>query len=168
MNNHQLKVILSSHDLSEKNMDVDMFLANSIESQDLFFEILDLAEEQYDFHIENHKAIVEAISFDNNMFVLTITKLRNPCQMIPDSENKIYFFQKTDDFFAVYSYLKENQLLGDNSLLYEFSNQYYFVLLESNQETENVLLEYAVPVKSSSFADFLIEHGTPLNKRGTI
>ena len=53
INNDKLKVILSSNDLDEKNIDVNSFLANSLESQDLFFEILDLAEEQYDFNIEN-------------------------------------------------------------------------------------------------------------------
>ena len=55
INNDKLKVILSSNDLDEKNIDVDSFLANSLESQDLFFEILDLAEEQYDFNVADMK-----------------------------------------------------------------------------------------------------------------
>ena len=77
INNNKLKVILNLNDLNEKNKDIDSFLSNSIESQNLFFEILDLAEEKYDFDIENNKAVVEAISLDNNIFVLTITKLKN-------------------------------------------------------------------------------------------
>ena len=54
INNDKLKIILSSNDLDEKNVDVDSFLANPIESQNLFFEILDLAEEKYDFDIDNN------------------------------------------------------------------------------------------------------------------
>ena len=77
INNNKLKVILSLADLDENNVDIDSFLSNSIESQNLFFEILDLAEEQYGFNIEDNKAVVEAISLDNNIFVLTITKLKN-------------------------------------------------------------------------------------------
>ena len=46
INNDKLKIILSSNDLSEKNIDIDSFLSNSVESQNLFFEILDLADER--------------------------------------------------------------------------------------------------------------------------
>ena len=77
INNNKLKVILSLTDLDKNNIVIDSFLSNSIESQNLFFEILDLAEEQYGFNIEDNKAVVEAISLDNNIFVLTITKLKN-------------------------------------------------------------------------------------------
>ena len=55
INNDKLKIIISSNDLDEKNIDIDSFLANPIESQNLFFEILDLAEEQYDFNVANMK-----------------------------------------------------------------------------------------------------------------
>ena len=61
INNNKLKVILSLTDLDKNNIDIDSFLSNSIESQNLFFEILDLAEEQYGFNIEDNKAVVEAL-----------------------------------------------------------------------------------------------------------
>jgi negative regulator of genetic competence, sporulation and motility len=90
INNNKLKVFLNSNDLNKKNIDVDSFLSNSIESQDLFFEILDLAEEKYDFIIENNKAVVETISLDNNIFVLTITKLKNIHENTSENSSKIF------------------------------------------------------------------------------
>ena len=98
INNDKLKIILSSNDLDEKNIDIDSFLANPIESQNLFFEILDLAEEKYDFDIENNRAIVETISLDdNNIFILTITKLKNDIGTYTHS-SKAYCFEDINDF----------------------------------------------------------------------
>ena len=45
INNNKLKVILNIDDLEENNIDLNTFMANSLESQELFLDILDLAEE---------------------------------------------------------------------------------------------------------------------------
>ena len=108
INNDKLKIILSSNDLDEKNIDIDSFLANPIESQNLFFEILDLAEEKFDFDIENNRAIVETISLDdNNIFILTITKLKNDICTYNYS-SKAYCFESVNDLLGFYSILGKN------------------------------------------------------------
>lgn len=155
INNNKLKVILSSSDLDKKNIDVDSFLSNSIESQDLFFEILDLAEEEYDFNIENNKAVVETISLDNNIFVLTITKLKTNFENKSTSPSKIYCFENIDDLFNIYSYLDKT-----DTYIYEFSNSYYLLINNVNNNVENILTEYSIPIKNSCILEpILIEHG---------
>lgn len=155
INNNKLKVILSSKDLDKKNIDIDSFLSNSIESQDLFFEILDLAEEEYDFNIEDNKAIVETISLDNNIFVLTITKLKTTCEDIGTKPSKIYFFENIDDIFNIYHFLDTT-----NTYIYEFANNYYLLINNANLNTENILSEYSIPIKNSCILEpLLIEHG---------
>lgn len=155
INNNKLKVILSSKDLDKKNIDVDSFLSNSIESQDLFFEILDLAEEEYDFNIEDNKAIVETISLDNNIFVLTITKLKSNCENICTKPSRIYCFENIDDIFNIYSFLDK-----DNTYIYEFANSYYLLINNTNNIIENILTEYSIPIKNSYILEpLLIEHG---------
>ena len=155
INNNKLKVILSSNDLNKKNIDVDSFLSNSIESQDLFFEILDLAEEEYDFNIENNKAIVETISLDNNIFVLTITKLKNNYENICENISKIYCFENIDDIFNIYSFLDK-----DNTYIYEFSNSYYLLVNNADCNVYKILSEYSIPINNSkSLEAILIEHG---------
>ena len=156
INNNQLKVILSSYDLNQKNIDVDSFLASSIESQDLFFEILDLAEEQYDFHIENSKAMIEAISLENNLFILTITKLKNVINHF--SFPSVYCLHSIDDFFAFYSSFK-NEFEKKNVFLYEFQGQYYLICSNEIEYLQHILLEYASPLASPILKDFLLEHG---------
>lgn len=158
INNNKLKVILSSHDLDEKNIDVDSFLSNSIESQDLFFEILDLAEEKYNFNIDDNKAIIETISLDNNIFVLTITKLKSYSENQCKRPSKIYYFENIDDIFNIYYLLDKT-----NTYIYEFDNNYYLLLNESNINIENILSEYSIPIKNSYILEpLLIEHGKKL------
>lgn len=160
INNDKLKVILNSNDLDKKNIDIDSFLANSIESQDLFFEILDLAEEQYDFNIENNKAIVEAVSLDNSIFILTITKLKNDFKNSYSNSSGIYCFENIDDILGIYNSFNNLSINLENTYVYKLFNKYYLLSNDINEKQRNILLEYSSPVKNPiSFKSILVEHG---------
>lgn len=161
INNDKLKIILSSNDLDEKNIDIDSFLANPIESQNLFFEILDLAEEKFDFDIENNRAIVEAISLDdNNIFILTITKLKNDICTYNNS-SKAYFFEDINDLLGFFSIIEKNNFSIIKSDIYQLRDKYYFLLNEENKHLENSLLEFAYPLKDFSLLqDIFMEYGS--------
>lgn len=164
INNDKLKIILSSNDLYDKNIDINSFLANPIESQNLFFEILDLAEEKYDFEIENNKAIVETISLDdNNIFILTITKLKNDICTY-NCNLKAFCFENISDLFNFYTTTYKNNIDFNNTDLYQFSDKYYFLLNENNTMLENFLLEYSYPVKDYSLVkDIFSEYATKIS-----
>ena len=158
INNDKLKIILSTNDLDEKHIDVDSFLANPIESQNLFFEILDLAEEKYNFDIENNRAIIETISLDNSIFVLTITKLQTDACTYTTS--KAYCFENINDLLNFYSIIEKENYDLFKSNTYRFENKYYFLLNENNKNLENSLLEFSVPINNYSFLkNILIEYG---------
>lgn len=161
INNDKLKIILSSNDLDEKNIDIDSFLANPIESQKLFFEILDLAEEKYDFDIENNRAIVETISLDdNNIFILTITKLKNDVCTYNYS-SKVYCFEDSNDLLDFFSVIEKNDINLVKSNTYKFGNKYYFLLNEENKYLERSLLEFSYPLKHFSLLqDIFLEYGS--------
>ena len=159
INNDKLKIILSSNDLYEKNVDIDSFLANPIDSQNLFFEILDLAEEKYNFDIENNKAIVEAISLDNNIFILTITKISTDCPTY-NQNSKIYCIEDINYLLNIYSFIKKNNINTPNFEIYKFLNKFYIVLDEINNNFENILLEFSNPLNKSSYTqDIFKEYG---------
>jgi len=165
INNDKLKIILSSNDLDEKNIDIDSFLANPIESQNLFFEILDLAEEKYDFNIENNRAIVETISLDdNNIFILTITKLKSD-NCTYNSSSKLYCFDDINDLLGFYSMIEKNNIEISKSNLYKLNNKYYFLLNNKNKHLENYLLEFAYPLKNFSLLqDIFKEYGKKVHQ----
>ena len=159
INNDKLKIILSSNDLDEKNVDVDSFLANPIESQNLFFEILDLAEEKYNFDIENNKAIIEAISLDNNIFILTITKISTDCPTY-NQNLKVYCFEDINDLLNFYSFIKNDNISATKFETYKFSNKYYVILNEENTTFENILLEFSSLQNNSYYIqDIFKEYG---------
>ena len=161
INNNKLKVILNSNDLNEKNIDIDSFLSHSIESQDLFFEILDLAEEEYDFDIENNKAVVETISLDNKLFILTITKLKQDSINTYEKKSTIYCFNNIFDIFNIY--LSNHNILNTSSI-YKLNNKYYVLFKETNLSLENSFCEFSKPIKNSdSMEDILIEYGKKVN-----
>lgn len=159
INNDKLKIILSSNDLDEKNVDVDSFLANPIESQGLFFEILDLAEEKYNFDIEDNKAVIEAISLDNNIFILTITKISTDCPTY-NQKLKVYYFEDINDLLNLYSFIKKNDIRTPELEIYKLLNKYYMILNEENPSFENILLEFShLQNNFSCMQDIFMEYG---------
>lgn len=162
INDDKLKIILSSSDLSEKNVDVDSFLANPIESQNLFFEILDLAEEKYNFDIEDNKAVIETISLDNNIFILTITKLSSDLG-ISNFKTKIYYLEDINDLINLYSFVNKNNISIPKIEIYKLVDKYYIVLNEENIAFENILLEFSnLQIKPSYILDIFKEYAIKL------
>ena len=70
---NKIRIILNMQDLQEKNIDLHTFMSNSIESQDLFYDMLDKAEKEIGFETKNYKLMIEALAvperklyFNNN------------------------------------------------------------------------------------------------------
>ena len=163
INNNKLKVILNSNDLYEKNIDIDSFLANPIQSQNLFFEILDLAEEKYNFDIDNNRAVIEAISLDNNIFILTITKLKNDSCTYNTNNSTIYCFDTINDLLNFYTSIKEKHIKLLDPCIYQFEDKYYFSLNNNNKDLENLLLEFSSPINDYNLTqNIFMEYGKKL------
>ncbi len=154
VNNNKLKVILNTNDLEENHIDLNTFMANSLESQDLFFNILDLAEEKFDFYVDDSKLVIEAISLANNLFIFTITKLSD-CKDI-DSPNSVYCFENFDEICNMSSFLGKDILHH----LYTYNHKFYLIMNKNNKSNymidefanskinspclENILMEYGI------------------------
>ena len=59
---NQIRIILNIEDLREKDIDFHSFMSNSLESQDLFLDMLEKAEEEIGFNTKDYKLIIEAIA----------------------------------------------------------------------------------------------------------
>ena len=59
---NKIRIILNLQDLQEKNIDLHTFMSNSIESQDLFYDMLDEAEKEIGFKTKDYKLMIEAIA----------------------------------------------------------------------------------------------------------
>ena len=75
LNENKLRIIISSQDLLDKHIDFHSFMSNSLETQDIFLDILDKAEKEVGFITKNHKVRIEAFAMNNEDFIFTVTKL---------------------------------------------------------------------------------------------
>jgi len=67
---NKIRIILNIKDLQEKNIDLHTFMSNSIESQALFFDMLDKAEKEVGFETKDYKLIIEALAIPNRKFYI--------------------------------------------------------------------------------------------------
>ncbi len=62
---NKIRITLNIQDLQEKNIDLHSFMSNSIESQDLFYDMLDKAEKEIGFETKDYKLMIEALAIPN-------------------------------------------------------------------------------------------------------
>lgn len=65
---NKIRIILNMNDLQEKNIDLHSFMSNSIESQDLFYDMLDKAEKEVGFKTKDYKLMIEALAVPERKF----------------------------------------------------------------------------------------------------
>ena len=71
---NKIKITINIDDLAEKNIDLYSFMHNTPETQDLFWDILNKAEKECGFNVDNSMICVEASTSGAGNFVLIVTK----------------------------------------------------------------------------------------------
>ncbi len=75
LNENKIRITLNLEDLKENNIDLHSFMASSIESQDLFYNMLDKAEREVGFKTENYKLMIEALAIPNRKFCFNCNQI---------------------------------------------------------------------------------------------
>lgn len=143
---NKIRFILNIDDLQERNIDFHSFMSNSIESQDLFLDMLEQAEAEVGFKTENYKLMIEAIATSDGNFVLTVTRLSEETpkksskkdlkvkrkNIVPNKLLSLYKFNSFDDFCEFCTYITDILPLSYSKLknvsLYLYNGSYYLVL----------------------------------------
>lgn len=187
LNDNKIRITLNIEDLNERNISLQSFMSNSIESQDIFMDMLDKADEEVGFNTDDCRIMIEALALKNGVFVLTITKFehederscfkrknvhirrKNPSLNL---EKTIYSFDSFDTFCEFCSFIKntldEEQILdfAKRSDLYEYDSNFYLVLSNINVDSRSLkyicssITEFAHFVNSSElFESKIKEYG---------
>ena len=161
VNENKIRITLSIRDLEEKDIDFHDFMSNSIETQDLFLDMLEEAEEKVGFKTRDCKVKIEALAMTENIFVLTVTRVlpdgnKKTLYAIPKKKPKakrkvnninepclVYKFNSFDDYCNFIEYMARNVLvdsvnLAGNICLYTYNDGYYLVLSNLNTEYKNI------------------------------
>ena len=65
---NKIRITLNLDDLKENNIDIHSFMSASIETQDLFYNMLDKAEKEIGFKTKDYKLMIEAIAVPERKF----------------------------------------------------------------------------------------------------
>ncbi len=192
LSNDKIRIILDLQDLEDNDIDYQSFMSNSSDSQKLFMEILDEAEEQIGFITKDYKLMIEALATIDGDFIITVTR------SLPDFDiasvykkrtikakrksNKlttdtiIYEFNNFDDIFDFVLLLKNLNISGLNAFtkdfaLYTYKNNYYLVMDNIDKNFDDIktflcaLTEFGKSINNSNlFKSRLNEYGTLLVK----
>ena len=123
LSNDKIRIILDLQDLEDNDIDYQSFMSNSSDSQKLFMEILDEAEEQIGFITKDYKLMIEALATIDGDFIITVTR------SLPDFDIASVYKKRT-----IKAKRKSNKLTTD-TIIYEFNNFddiFDFVLLLKN------------------------------------
>lgn len=170
---NQIKITLNINDLNENNINLHSFMSNSLESQDLFYLILDKAEKEFGFKTDNYKLMIEVLSVPGGNFILTITRIQQdqmPVKKNFHAKRKemkykdnifIYRFKTFDDFCEFGTSLRSKipGLLNvlNKSKLFEYNSNYYFVLKNTCLDISEIkrlhcmFLEFSEYIHNSKF-----------------
>ena len=159
LNDDKIRITLNKEDLAKKDINIHDFMSSSIESQDLFFDMLDKAEKEIGFVTKDYQIRIEALAVTSGDFIITVTRsLPNSVhketstpkkgisykpkikikrkQMPIDTANALYAFPSFEDFCQFCNFLQNHKIpyttIAQSVSLYEYKNSYYFVLENIN------------------------------------
>ncbi len=156
LNENKIRITLNLDDLNERNIDLHSFMSNSIESQNIFLDMLDKADEEVGFNTDDCRIMIEALALKDGHFVLTITKFEQyEDEKSPSTAKKrslhikrksptvnfdktIYSFESFDAFCDFCTFLRGN--IKDDELnrlaksidLYEYNSNFYLIFSDIN------------------------------------
>lgn len=192
LSNDKIRIILDLQDLEANDIDYQSFMSNSSDSQKLFMEMLDEAEEQIGFATKDYKLMIEALATIDGDFIITVTRSLPDFDLTSAYKKKsikakrksnklltdtiIYEFNTFDDIFDFVLLLKNLNISGLNTFtknfaLYTYKNNYYLVMDNIDKNFENIktflcaLTEFGKSINNSNlFKNRLNEYGTLIVK----
>ena len=197
LNENKIRITLNMDDLNERKIDLHSFMSNSIESQDIFLDMLDKADKEVGFNTDNCRLMIEALALKGGHFVLTVTKFEHTEENTlpvkkrnlhikrksdaPNSNKTIYSFESFDTFCDFCTFLRDTlnereiSKIAKTSDLYEYNSNFYLVLSEVDMSSPDLkyicsaITEFAHFVNSSElFERKLKEYGKLVIKSSAI
>lgn len=189
VNDNVLRVTITLNDLEERNIDLGSLNYNSPAAQELFWDMMEKAEEEYGFASGDSQLIFEASPENEDGFVVTITKVAADGEFesiqkyikskYKNSELrqkkkkskvcsalKIYCFDSIDDLCKLSKQI--SALYNGDSTLYKCRNSYYLLLTGTSSPTRSldaIMSEYSIQIANTSFLEgYLNEYGERIIK----
>ena len=197
LNENKIRITLDLKDLAEKDIDFHTFMANPIESQNLFFDVLEQAEREVGFKIKDSKIMLEALAMSDGVFVLTVTrmegeqakigapvrkkvKIKRKIKNIDISKCAIFEFMNFDDFLDFSNSLSTDALATikkciGSSRLYLYNEKYYLIV-DNIANDQTLIKHFCASVlefgrlvsNSNTYRSTIVEYGKAIIKKNAV
>ena len=169
LNENKIRIVLNTQDLVDKNIDFNSFMSNSIETQGLFLDMLEEAEEKVGFITRDYKIKIEALAMDSGDFVIIVTRFNEEQKCptarprrvtakrkstMPSSDYLIYSFNSFDDVCNFSSYLADFDgcmSIAKSAILYDYNSKYYLSFSKINTEHPRIKNFYALVTEFGTY-----------------
>ncbi len=182
LSEYKLRVTVSNAELLENsNGDLDNFMSNPAKARKSFLEILDKAEDEVGFHIDNSRIRIDAKSMYNGDFIFTITKLIpkgskkvKPVKVPIQKDNTlVYSFVDIEHFFNFCNFLKKQKINRLREFcktieLYKYNGKYVLICLNINQNYRYLGMLYSGITEFGNFLTSQESVATLIKERGTL
>ena len=171
INNNKVKIILTFEELEKREINIKDIEKNTEIAKNLFVDLIEESNIDEEFEFEDSQLLIEATSDNNNLFILTITKVENFPDLKKYSlldkkvkssknlktkntnykvESYIYSFNTINDILNLCeTSKKENLFFGKNSL-YKYNEKYFLIFANSSVKNQKFLKTF---VFLSEFCD---------------
>lgn len=194
LTDNKIRIIIDLDELSEKNIDINSLSKNNDKAHLLFQTLLNEAEKQVGFKVQNCRLLVEAFSTADGYVVFTLTKYKNDASSGNSSKkvrykrkslstsykNAIYKFNNFDEFCNFCTYCNSCKLsnlkgFAKNISLYEYKDFYYLIFTNINIDYKDTSFFYTSISEFSNLVSNsiilkskLMEHGNVIFRANAI
>ena len=184
LSEYKLRVTVSNGDLLAcNNGDLDNFMSDPSKARESFLEILDKAEDEVGFYIDDSRIRIDAKCMFNGDFIFTITKLIpkkkhikkvKPLKVPITKDNTlVYSFIDIEHFFNFCNFLKKQKI---NKLrefcksvnLYKYNSQYVLICSDINPTYRYIGMLYSGITEFGNFLSSQESVATMIKERGKL
>ena len=168
---NKVRITLTIDELSQRHISLKDIEQDSSRAQDLFLDLLEESDINEDFIVDDSQLFVEASSDNENLFIVTITKIdympelskytpkkKQGRKKSNNADNKfeknthveytvassIYKFKSLDRIFELCSKLKtEKAFIGTNSL-YKYDDSYFIVFSKTSIKNSKFIKTFVI------------------------
>ncbi|MDD3303458.1 MAG: adaptor protein MecA [Clostridia bacterium] len=164
LSDSKVRITLTFEELEKRKITLNDIEKDSTIAKELFVDLLEESDLDNDFVIDDSHLFIEASSDNNNLFVVTITKVED----LPDLkkysltdvkgvhstkkslnsntkytvDSNIYSFQNIDNILTICEKAKSEKLFFGKNSLYKLEDVYYLVFSKSSIKNSKFLKTY--------------------------
>ena len=150
INENKIKITLTFEELEKRDISLKDITNNSSLARDLFTDLIEETDLDSEFFVDDSQLLIEACSDNNNLFIVTITKINDfpELKKYTKRENKsntktnkitrykvdsnVFSFNSIDDILDLCTIAKKENLYFGRNSLYKYNDTYFLIFTKNS------------------------------------